>query len=90
MKGLCKLQLCYLKVSIAWSSTHTTSLHVSKKNRILVPIFFATYMKFQLSSDYVPMGDQPEAIAQLVEGVKAGTPEQTQSQIGRASCRERV
>ena len=71
------MQLCYLKVSIAWSSTHTTSLHVSKKNRILVPIFFATYMKFQLSSDYVPMGDQPEAIAQLVEGVKAGTPAQT-------------
>ena len=77
MKGLCKLQLCYLKVSIAWSSTHTTSLHVSKKNRILVPIFFATYMKFQLSSDYAPMGDQPEAIAQLVEGVKNGVPAQT-------------
>ncbi len=34
-------------------------------------------MKFQLSSDYVPMGDQPEAIAQLVEGVKSGIPAQT-------------
>ena len=34
-------------------------------------------MKFQLSSDYVPMGDQPEAIAQLVEGVKNGVPAQT-------------
>ena len=77
MKGLCKLQLCYLKVSIAWSSTLATHLHISKKNRILVPIFFATYMKFQLSSDYAPMGDQPEAIAQLVEGVKNGVPAQT-------------
>ena len=77
MKELCKLQLCYLKVSIAWSRTLTTCLHISKKNRKLVPIFFATYMKFQLSSDYAPMGDQPEAIAQLVEGVKNGIPAQT-------------
>ena len=34
-------------------------------------------MKFQLVSDYAPMGDQPEAIAQLVEGVKNGVPAQT-------------
>ena len=34
-------------------------------------------MKFQLASDYTPMGDQPEAIAQLVEGVKNGIPAQT-------------
>ena len=34
-------------------------------------------MKFKLESEYKPMGDQPEAIAQLVEGVKAGTPAQT-------------
>ncbi|MBQ5616377.1 MAG: DEAD/DEAH box helicase family protein, partial [Bacteroidaceae bacterium] len=34
-------------------------------------------MKFELISDYAPMGDQPEAIAQLVEGVKNGTPAQT-------------
>ena len=34
-------------------------------------------MKFELISDYAPMGDQPEAIAQLVEGIKAGTPAQT-------------
>ncbi len=34
-------------------------------------------MKFQLVSDYTPMGDQPEAIAQLVEGVKNGVPAQT-------------
>ena len=36
-----------------------------------------TKMKFQLVSDYKPMGDQPEAIAQLVEGVKNGTHAQT-------------
>ncbi len=34
-------------------------------------------MKFKLESEYKPMGDQPEAIAQLVEGIKAGTPAQT-------------
>lgn len=34
-------------------------------------------MKFQLISDYRPTGDQPEAIAQLVEGVKSGMPAQT-------------
>ena len=34
-------------------------------------------MKFQLVSDYAPMGDQPEAIAQLAEGVKNGVPAQT-------------
>ncbi len=34
-------------------------------------------MKFQLASEYVPMGDQPEAIAQLVEGIKSGIPAQT-------------
>ncbi len=34
-------------------------------------------MKFQLISDYRPTGDQPEAIAQLVEGVRSGVPAQT-------------
>ena len=34
-------------------------------------------MKFKLESEYKPMGDQPEAIAQLVKGIKAGTPAQT-------------
>ncbi|MUT64980.1 excinuclease ABC subunit UvrB [Paenibacillus sp. NEAU-GSW1] len=32
---------------------------------------------FQLKSDYKPQGDQPRAIQQLVEGVKAGTTHQT-------------
>lgn len=34
-------------------------------------------MNFELVSDYKPMGDQPEAIAQLVQGIKDGTPAQT-------------
>ncbi|MBR5456299.1 MAG: excinuclease ABC subunit UvrB [Bacteroidaceae bacterium] len=34
-------------------------------------------MNFDLVSDYKPMGDQPEAIAQLVQGIKDGTPAQT-------------
>ncbi|WP_134087641.1 excinuclease ABC subunit UvrB [Olivibacter sp. XZL3] len=34
-------------------------------------------MKFKISSEYVPTGDQPEAIRQLVEGVEAGEHYQT-------------
>lgn len=33
--------------------------------------------KFELASDYKPMGDQPTAIAQLTEGLKQGVKEQT-------------
>ncbi len=33
--------------------------------------------KFELTADYVPTGDQPEAIAQLTEGVLQGFPAQT-------------
>ena len=34
-------------------------------------------MKFELTSEYVPTGDQPEAIRQLVDGVNAGETYQT-------------
>ena len=34
-------------------------------------------MNFELTSAYKPTGDQPEAIAQLTEGVKQGLPGQT-------------
>ena len=34
-------------------------------------------MKFELTSAYKPTGDQPEAIAQLTEGIKQGVPAQT-------------
>ena len=33
--------------------------------------------KFELTSDYKPTGDQPEAIAQLTEGLREGLPAQT-------------
>ena len=33
-------------------------------------------MNFELISDYKPMGDQPEAIRQLVDGVRQGLPAQ--------------
>lgn len=33
--------------------------------------------KFELTSDYSPTGDQPEAIAQLTDGVRRGLPAQT-------------
>ena len=34
-------------------------------------------MNFQLTSDFLPTGDQPEAIRQLADGVNKGTPYQT-------------
>ena len=34
-------------------------------------------MNFELVSDYQPTGDQPEAIAQLTEGILQGDPAQT-------------
>lgn len=34
-------------------------------------------MNFELISDYHPTGDQPEAIAQLTQGVKNKVPAQT-------------
>lgn len=34
-------------------------------------------MDFELISDYLPTGDQPEAIAQLTEGIQQGLPAQT-------------
>ena len=33
-------------------------------------------MKFRLTSDYRPTGDQPEAIRQLIEGIERGDPAQ--------------
>ena len=34
-------------------------------------------MPFQLKSEYTPTGDQPKAIEQLVQGLKAGYKHQT-------------
>lgn len=37
-------------------------------------------MKFKLTSEYIPTGDQPEAIKQLTEGILRG--EQYQTLLG--------
>ena len=34
-------------------------------------------MQFNLTSDFIPTGDQPEAIRQLVDGLERGMPFQT-------------
>ena len=34
-------------------------------------------MKFKITSDYKPTGDQPEAIRQLVDGINSNIPFQT-------------
>ena len=51
---------------------------------------------FKLVSEYAPTGDQPQAIAELVEAgrkdanIQIGKRLREARQIGRASCRERV
>ena len=52
-------------------------IHYLRTNALLPINNFKKKMKFKLVSDYAPMGDQPEAIAQLVQGIKDGTPAQT-------------
>ena len=49
----------------------------NKKNHYISRNLEITNMRFELVSEYAPMGDQPEAIAQLVEGIKSGTRAQT-------------
>src|SRR3712207_1753836 len=41
------------------------------------PSFQRLTMNFELTSAYEPTGDQPEAIAQLTEGIRQGIPGQT-------------
>jgi len=49
-----------------------------KVKRILIGIFtYKQRMKFQLTSEYQPTGDQPAAIKELVEGVNGGEHYQT-------------
>ncbi len=40
-------------------------------------LFFPICMNFKLISDYVPTGDQPQAIQQLMEGIRQGERAQT-------------
>ena len=48
---------------------------------IFIFVYFCTnliaVMEFRLTSDFVPTGDQPEAIRQLVDGLNRGLPYQT-------------
>ena len=44
---------------------------------VFLPFQKDMLMKYELISDYQPTGDQPEAIAQLTEGVKQNIPAQT-------------
>ena len=57
----------------------TLLAHVKKIRIFAVQSFSKAHiiMKFKLVSDYAPMGDQPEAIAQLVQGIREGAPAQT-------------
>ena len=34
-------------------------------------------MNFKITADFIPTGDQPQAIAQLTEGILSGVPYQT-------------
>jgi len=45
------------------------------RGRMQVPLHVT--VPFQLTSEFKPTGDQPEAIRQLVEGIRAGEPAQT-------------
>lgn len=40
-------------------------------------IFYANMAEFKLKTDYLPQGDQPDAIQQITEGVQANIPFQT-------------
>ena len=53
---------------------------MSVKRFLLVFLQISSSMKFQLTSEYKPTGDQPTAIAELVTGVNAG--EQYQTLLG--------
>lgn len=56
----------------------TTNDSLLKENIYFYTCKFTwSLMDFELTSDYKPTGDQPEAIAQLTEGVLQGVPAQT-------------
>ena len=46
-------------------------------NKKVFSYFCVLIMDFKLNSDYIPTGDQPEAIAELSQGVLDGNPRQT-------------
>ena len=74
-----QIKVIYLKGQPHPRKSNNPLSCISRKKIVYLRFNFfkATDMKFQLVSDYAPMGDQPEAIAQLVEGVRNGVPAQT-------------
>src|SRR5690606_41882572 len=46
-------------------------------SRLVNSFSYINTMDFKLTSEYVPTGDQPKAIEQLVKGVEAGERHQT-------------
>src|SRR5260370_35493279 len=65
------------------------------KNILLIYKEHPLMPEFKVEAPFQPTGDQPGAIEQLVEGIRNGYKNQTLlgvtgSEIGRASCRERV
>ena len=60
------------------SGAYRRAYHRQAYQRKVVKTKWGAVMdKFKLVSDYKPTGDQPNAIAELVEGVRAGNREQT-------------
>ncbi len=59
------------------SSHPPAPLYIIRLLRTFILVSAGENMKFKLESAYLPTGDQPEAIAQLTEGVLQGTPAQT-------------
>ncbi len=63
---------------IMYRSSHPPApLYIIRLLRTFILVSAGENMKFKLESAYLPTGDQPEAIAQLTEGVLQGTPAQT-------------
>ncbi len=63
---------------IMYRSSHPPApLYIIRLLRTFILVSAGENMKFKLESVYLPTGDQPEAIAQLTEGVLQGTPAQT-------------
>lgn len=52
-------------------------MFISKIFPNIAEVLYEIMNKFELVADYKPTGDQPEAIAQLTEGIRSGLPAQT-------------
>ena len=52
-------------------------MHISKILPNIAKILHEIMNKFELTAAYKPTGDQPEAIAQLTDGIRQGLPAQT-------------